>query len=100
MMIKKSRGCKSLNSIDIPRRQSLKDKSIQLVFEKGKESKQKKLTTNYGKEKKRTLWFASFCLIMGLNHRKSLTVLKLSKKSSKSNVAGLCSFIRLKMAMV
>ena len=26
---------------------------------------------NYGKEKKRTLCFASFCLTMGLNHRKS-----------------------------
>ena len=34
-----------MNSIDIPRRQSLKDKSIQLVFEKGEESKQKKSTT-------------------------------------------------------
>ena len=55
---------------------------------------------NYGKEKKRTLCFASFCLTMGLNHRKSMTVLKLCKKSSKCDVAGHCSFIRLEMAMV
>ena len=55
---------------------------------------------NYGKEKKRTLCFASFCLTMGLNHKKSMTILQLSKKSSKSNVAGHCSFIRLEMAMV
>ena len=56
--------------------------------------------TNHGKEKKRTLCFASFCLIMGLNHGKSMTVLKLCKKSSKCNVAGHCSFIRLEMTMV
>ena len=58
------------------------------------------LPYNYGKEKKRTLCFASFCSTMGLNHRKSMTVLKLCKKSFKCDVAGHCSFIRLEMAMV
>ena len=58
------------------------------------------LLVNYGKEKKRTLCFASFCLTIGLNHKKSMTVLKLCKKSSKCDVAGDCSFIRLEMAMV
>ena len=55
---------------------------------------------NYGKEKKWTLCFASFCLTMDLNHRKSMTILKLCKKSSKCDVAGHCSFICLEMAMV
>ena len=59
-----------------------------------------KKVNNYGKEKKRTLCFASFCLTMDLNHRKSMTILKLCKKSSKCDVAGHCSFIRLKMAQV
>ena len=51
-------------------------------------------------KKKRTLCFASFCSTMGLKHRKSMTILKLFKKSSKCDVAGHCSFIRLEMAMV
>ena len=59
-----------------------------------------KKVKNCGKEKKRTLCFASFCLTMDLNHRKSMTILKLCKKSSKCDVAGHCSFIRLEMAMV
>ena len=44
--------------------------------------------------------FASFCLTMGQNHRKSMTVWKLCEKSSKCDVAGHCSFIRLEMAKV
>ena len=55
------------------------------------------LLSNYGNEKKRTL---SFCLTMDLNHRKSMTILKLCKKTSKCDVAGHCSFICLEMAMV
>ena len=43
---------------------------------------------NYGKEKKRTLYFASFCLTMGLNHRKSMSVSKLCEKSIKFDIAG------------
>ena len=44
--------------------------------------------------------FASFCLTMGQNHRKSMTVWKLCEKSSKCDVAGHCSFIHLEMAKV
>ena len=47
-----------------------------------------------------TLCFANFCLTMDLNHRKSMTVWKLCEKSSKCDVAGNRSFIRLEMAKV
>ena len=49
---------------------------------------------------KQTLCFASICLTMGQNHRKSMTVWKLCKKSSKCDVAGHCNFICLEMAKV
>ena len=55
---------------------------------------------SYSKEKKRTLSFVNFCLTMDLNHRKSMIVWKLCKKSSKCDVACNLSFILLEMAMV
>ena len=55
---------------------------------------------SYGKEKRQTLCFANFGLTKDLNHRKSMTVWKLCKNSSKRDVAGNCSLIRLEMAKV
>ena len=49
-------------------------------------------------EKKWTTSFTSFCLTIGLDHRKSMTVWKLCKKSSKCDIVGRCSFIHLEMA--
>ena len=49
-------------------------------------------------EKKWTTSFTSFCLTMGLDHKKSMTVWKLCKKSRKCYVVGCCSFIHLEMA--
>ena len=71
-----------------------------LKFFYNNSSKNLEIFNNYGKEKKRTLCFAVFCLTMSLNHRKSMTVWKLCEKSSKCDVAGHCSFIRLEMAKV
>ena len=50
--------------------------------------------------KKQTYFLATFCLTLGLNHKKSMTVSKLSEKSSKCDIAGHCSFICLEMATI
>ena len=50
------------------------------------------------RKKANNFFLASFCLIMGLNHRKF--VWKLCQKCSKCDVFGHCSFIRLEMAKV
>ena len=71
-----------------------------LKFFYNNSSKNLEIFNNYGKEKKRTLCFAVFCLTMSLNHRKSMTVWKLCKNSSKRDVAGNCSLIHLEMAKV
>ena len=53
---------------------------------------------NYGKEKNWTTCFAYFCWTKGLDNRKSMVIWKIFEKTSKCDVAGLCSFIRLEMA--